>query len=236
MSTLLLVRHGQASFGTGDYDRLSALGKEQSERLGAYWAARALRIHGLYCGPQMRHRETLEPVLHHAEGAGLAWPQAVILPGLAEFHWDAIMAAAMRGGSQNTLAPLATAYKEAATERDRYRAFQALFEAATQCWVREELEDVPETWAVFEARVLAALDQMRRDAPRSATIAAFTSGGPIAVAVKHALGLSPQKALELVWTLRNGAITEFLFTPRRYSLSVFNAIPHLDEPRLWTYR
>jgi broad specificity phosphatase PhoE len=236
MSTLLLIRHGQASFGTGDYDRLSAVGKEQSECLGAYWAARGLRFDALYCGPQVRHRETMEPVLIHAAGAGLAWPEPIILPGLAEFHWDAIMATALRAGSPPVLSVLAAAYRQATTEKERYRAFQALFEAATLCWVRGDLHDLPETWASFEARVLAAIDHICATAPRSARIAAFTSGGPIAVAVKRALGLSPQKALELVWTLRNGAINEFLFTPERYSLSVFNAIPHLDEPRLWTYR
>ena len=33
VSTLYLIRHGQASFGTAHYDRLSALGREQVTHL-----------------------------------------------------------------------------------------------------------------------------------------------------------------------------------------------------------
>ncbi|MFM7789128.1 MAG: hypothetical protein ACKO90_13600, partial [Microcystis panniformis] len=36
MSSVHLVRHGQASFGADDYDRLSELGWRQSSRRGLY--------------------------------------------------------------------------------------------------------------------------------------------------------------------------------------------------------
>ena len=39
MGQLLLVRHGQASFGADDYDVLSPTGWEQGRRLGAHLAA-----------------------------------------------------------------------------------------------------------------------------------------------------------------------------------------------------
>ena len=44
MSTLYLVRHGQASFGTDNYDRLSAIGEEQARELGRYFVASGERI------------------------------------------------------------------------------------------------------------------------------------------------------------------------------------------------
>ena len=48
MSVIYLIRHGQASFGTDNYDQLSALGREQSAILGSYFAARTnLRPEGL---------------------------------------------------------------------------------------------------------------------------------------------------------------------------------------------
>ena len=40
MGVLLLVRHGQASFGTADYDVLSETGWEQGRLLGAGCATR----------------------------------------------------------------------------------------------------------------------------------------------------------------------------------------------------
>ena len=43
MSVLYLVRHGQASFGTDDYDRLSDLGKAQSRTTGRFLASQGDR-------------------------------------------------------------------------------------------------------------------------------------------------------------------------------------------------
>ncbi len=42
VSRILLVRHGQASWGADDYDQLSPLGDEQSRVLGAALAARGI--------------------------------------------------------------------------------------------------------------------------------------------------------------------------------------------------
>ena len=46
----------------------------------------------------------------------------------------------------------------------------------------------------------------------------------------------PGLTLELAWMVRNAAWSEFVFSGDRFTLSTFNAFPHLDEPRLLTYR
>ena len=58
MAQLLLVRHGQASFGASDYDKLSDLGVEQSRALGQFWARCDLPIDNMIAGSMRRHRET----------------------------------------------------------------------------------------------------------------------------------------------------------------------------------
>ena len=50
MSVIYLIRHGQASFGTDNYDQLSAVGREQSAILGSYFAALGEPIHRIYTG------------------------------------------------------------------------------------------------------------------------------------------------------------------------------------------
>ena len=60
MSLLLLVRHGQASWGAHDYDRLSSVGTQQSRVLGAALAARGVRPDLVLRGSMTRHRETAE--------------------------------------------------------------------------------------------------------------------------------------------------------------------------------
>ena len=58
MSEFYIVRHGQASFGADNYDKLSPLGHQQSDWLGEYFAARNLEFSQLWLGEMVRHKET----------------------------------------------------------------------------------------------------------------------------------------------------------------------------------
>jgi len=58
MPIVLLVRHGQASFGADDYDRLSDRGREQAEATGRWLAARGLRRPVAVHGTLRRQRDT----------------------------------------------------------------------------------------------------------------------------------------------------------------------------------
>ena len=55
-----------------------------------------------------------------------------------------------------------------------------------------------------------------------------SSGGPISTAIGHILGTVPEKTIELNMQIRNSAVTEFLFTPKRHLLLTFNSLAHLD--------
>ena len=69
MSTLHLVRHGQASFGADDYDRLSDLGWHQSRRLGEYWRGKGQQFDRVIVGTLRRQNETWQGI---AEGLGIS--------------------------------------------------------------------------------------------------------------------------------------------------------------------
>jgi hypothetical protein len=56
------------------------------------------------------------------------------------------------------------------------------------------------------------------------------------VTLQRALRLSTESTLQAAWMARNGSIHEFLFSGERFTLSSFNASPHLDDPSLLTYR
>ena len=60
MASVYVVRHGQASFGTDNYDRLSELGCRQAEVLGHYFDSRGLRFDAVYTGNLERQRKTAE--------------------------------------------------------------------------------------------------------------------------------------------------------------------------------
>ena len=63
MALLFLVRHGQASFGTAHYDRLSDLGRQQSRWLGEYFAERGLRFKRVVAGTLQRQQDTASEIL-----------------------------------------------------------------------------------------------------------------------------------------------------------------------------
>lgn len=44
------MRHGQAAFGTDDYDRLTEIGYTQARLLGGFFAVRQVRCDAIYTG------------------------------------------------------------------------------------------------------------------------------------------------------------------------------------------
>jgi broad specificity phosphatase PhoE len=63
----------------------------------------------------------------------------------------------------------------------------------------------------------------------SGDVLVVSSGGPIATAVALTLGASPEAFIELNMRIRNTALTELHYTPKRHSLHTFNTLPHLDS-------
>jgi broad specificity phosphatase PhoE len=76
--------------------------------------------------------------------------------------------------------------------------------------------------------ITSALDHVRQS--HSGNVVVFSSGGPISTAVGHVLGTAAQTTIELNLRMRNSAITELAFTPKRHMLVSFNHLPHLDRP------
>jgi hypothetical protein len=64
----------------------------------------------------------------------------------------------------------------------------------------------------------------------------FTSAGTIGAAMRQALHLSAEDTLQVTWMSRNASFTEFLASGERFTLSAFNAHPHLNGDGLLTYR
>jgi broad specificity phosphatase PhoE len=79
----------------------------------------------------------------------------------------------------------------------------------------------------FVTGVTSALDHVRAQ-HSGANVLLVSSGGPISTAVAHVLSASPAAMIELNMRLRNSAITEFAFTPKRHMLMTYNTLPHLD--------
>jgi len=239
MSRVLLVRHGQASFLAADYDKLSSTGELQARALGAYWAARGQIFDRAHTGPRSRQRTTAAIVARAYADAGVAFPEVVVMPEFDEYQAEdvvkqclAALVAADRGAAR-----LYEAFQAATEPAEQHRTFQKVLEVLMERWVSGEMPAPGvESWAEFCERVNRGITRFLGGSARGERSVIFSSGGPIAVAAQRALHLTHQDALRLSWMSRNCSYSEFLASGDRFSLSTFNAFPHLDDLLLLTYR
>lgn len=236
MSRLVLVRHAQASFGSADYDRLSPMGEEQARRLGAHWASQHMVFDQVYVGPRRRHRGTAELVGVGMVQGGLPWPDAVALPELDEYAGLEVFRASGPQFAKTDVNPATLAaglpYPPAGSSAELLKRFQEIMGR----WVRGELR-VPgvETWQEFRGRARRGLEKILAGGARGRHIAVFTSTGPVAAALDLAFDLNDERMLETSWQLRNTAVSEFVFSAPRFSLRMFNALPHLTAAEWITH-
>jgi len=211
MGTLYLVRHGQASFASDDYDRLSELGARQCERLGEWFREKGVRFEGVITGTLRRHTQSFE-ALARGQRSELA---ALAMPGLNEYDAETIVRAVHP-----------EPVPKPQTQEDVRQHFRLLRDGLL-AWMegRTQPERMP-SYQQFRAGVVAALDHVRTR--HDGDVLIVSSGGPISIAVAHVLGAPSSAVVELNLRMRNSALTEFAFTPKRHSLITFNTLPHLE--------
>lgn len=213
MGTLYLVRHGQASFGAADYDQLSELGARQCHALGRYFAERGLQFEAALRGTLRRHEQSLAAL---AEGHG-GVPEATAWPGLNEYDSDAIVRAVHPGPIGKPDTP------------EAYRHHFRLLRDGLTAWMAGSTQPVGmPSYAGWVAGIVAALDHVRTH--HEGNVLMVSSGGPISAAVGQVLATPSDTVIELNLRMRNSAVTEFAFTPKRHMLVTYNHLPHLDHP------
>jgi broad specificity phosphatase PhoE len=221
MGLLLLVRHGQASFGADDYDVLSETGIAQSRRLGEVLATQGFEPSVVLHGNMRRQRDTAGAM---AAAAGWAVPLET------DGRWDEF-------GHLGVIA----AYSELPAELDR-RSFQHVFELATARWASADHdEEYDETYTAFLERVDAGLREVAQLCESGSSALVVTSGGAIAAvcAMLVAVGEEPRR-LSPLWqrfnaVLVNSSVTRVLVGSSGPRLLSFNEHSHLEREHL-TYR
>lgn len=222
MGQLLLVRHGQASWGSDDYDVLSETGWEQSRLLGKALAARGI-VPGLsITGGMRRHGET---------ATGCLAEMGDVIMTTADPGWDEFDHVSML----SKLRPPFEGREPTKTE------FQEWFEAATDRWTGGQYDgEYTESFTAFTGRVDEALERLA-DLVGSGTALVFTSGGPIAWAAASLLTDDRDSASRLWRKLNpvcvNSGVTRLVTGSRGITLVTFNGHAHLDGvPGALSYR
>jgi len=216
VGVLLLLRHGQGSMGTADYDRLSELGCEQARLAGARLARAGLSSNQVWCGALARQQETARLVL-----AELGRPPGDLRTDVRLDEYDP-------AGVLGTSDPFATA----TTAKSR-RAVQEALDEALSRWIQGGT-GYPEPHRDFTARVQAAVATL---AARPGTTLAVTSAGVIAVACAQLTGLPAERWPALARVTVNASITKLITGSTGTNLLTFNDHAHLEGDRsLISYR
>jgi broad specificity phosphatase PhoE len=226
MSTIYMVRHGQASFGKGNYDKLSERGLLQSRILAEYFKKLDIRFDLIFTGTLTRQIETAREVVALYEDIGLPLPDVKQLEEFNEFDYKGVF---------TTMIPIISeedpSFKND-VERvfDDKRSFQRVFERVIMKWVSgsPEIEGFV-SWEEFVSRVNKGIDEIMKSHGRGKQIGIFTSGGAIAVAVRKAINLPDEDTIRIAGQIVNSSVSRFKCTHDRITLSTFNEYSHLEN-------
>lgn len=214
MPAIYLLRHGQASFGTDDYDVLSDLGRRQAAVAGAALARRGLRQPVVVSGGLRRQRDTAAIA---AEALGVA-PSGVD-DRFDEFDAHAAVDAHLGGAG--------------ATDGMSSIEFQRHLDVVMATW----MDTGDQRWRTFTDDAMSALAELAETLPPGSDAVVATSAGVTAVIAGRLLGADSAGVIAMNRVSVNASITTVVAGSRGLSLVSFNDHAHvLDDRSLLTNR
>lgn len=204
MGAIHLIRHGQASWGSDDYDQLSEPGTAQGAALGAAWRAGGFRPDSSVAGSMKRHHQTVTAATG-ALGAG-TWT--------TDARWNEYDHLALTG------------HADASSRPADPREFQSQLDSALREWVVGERQG-DEPFAAFRGRVLGGLADAADAATDGRRVAVFTSGGPIALVASHLLCGDSSLFIQLNRVIVNASVTTVIVGRGGSRLLTFNEHAHI---------
>ncbi|MCA0900535.1 histidine phosphatase family protein [Microbulbifer agarilyticus] len=196
MAEIILIRHGQASFGADNYDRLSALGRQQSILLGQHLKDYGQRFDRLICGTMVRHAETADGILQ-----GLGQPVPIESTALLnEYRF------------QSLLSQLKAQYPTRWVDTgDARRDYYQNIKLALTYWMQGAIQtDGKDSWRSFRQRVREGFSFASGPGARRTLL--VSSGGPIAVILASVLGLDDKRLRNLTLQVKNTSASRLLYS------------------------
>ena len=222
MASIFLIRHGQASFGTDNYDRLSELGCRQAEVLGRYLVDHDIHFDAIYSGELQRQRKTAQIANSAADHA-------------REHIVDARFNEIDNEGQLEVITPVLLERQPELQEFvDRAfgssKDYQKLLEQVFNYWVAlgDEGPNGLQSWAEFSAGTRSALAELMTSHGSGKNVGIFTSGGTIATIVAQVLGLDGGATYQFYEPMINCSVTRLLYNKNKVSLSYYNDHSFLD--------
>lgn len=207
MGQVILIRHGQANrAGTTEeeYDRLSDLGAEQSRLLGDALRAQGIKPDRMLRGSLRRHVATADNI----GDLGVAIEED---PRLNEMDYLTLGRALEDDHGVPQPGP---------------ENFIEHFVQVMHAWKDAQIHG-QESFDSFETRVAGVLKDAQK---QGQTVVCVTSGGVIAMMIRHLLRLDIPAMARVATPIWNTSVHRIDVAPHGAMLSAFNQMPHLELP------
>ncbi len=211
MATIYLVRHGQASAGTDNYDRLSERGRHQAKLLGESWLRRGFAPAAAFAGSLERQQDTASIAL---KNANLDLPVSTIIE-LNEY--DHTIVDGLFGNGLASDMPENFQFSD-------YQGIMGRWHDASE----DQLKGY-EAWQEFETRGWEAIKKALSGLDSEASAVFFTSGGIVATVLSQCLQLDFEKTLDVIWHIYNGSVTTIKLDQQRVAVLDYNTRSHLER-------
>jgi broad specificity phosphatase PhoE len=202
MSKITLVRHGQASFGSDNYDLLSDIGRLQAQKVGEYFHRCATHFDLILHGGMSRQTDTAKII---AKVMGHSAP-LVQHSGADEFDSENLIKSYLP-----KLAERSTEYREMIHGDNHWfksnSNFKRVFSELISLWQRDQ-DCQFESWWSFKKRVKTFLKQITDDGHANRRVMIATSGGLISVAFMSLMKLPDEQFTEINLSINNASLTE----------------------------
>lgn len=224
MKTILLARHGQASFGSENYDNLSELGIQQAQLLGDYFKKHNKTIDQIFTGTLVRQQDTARHFLSRfaTQAQDITNSEKMALqtiPQFDEFNHRQVLLKSTEFASLDELKA------SIANEANPHKRLAEMFKLAMLRWhsadfVNDETGEYDESWMKFANRCHQGLEQVIEQTQDGQTSLVFTSGGVIASIVSTLLKLPAddirsQTAFAINRQLVNSGVTTIMVTEQQ---------------------
>lgn len=232
MTTIYLVRHGQASFGAESYDKLSTKGEQQATLIGQFFKKILKEQPYVVAGSMQRHQQTAQLALAEC------FPNTIIH---TESVWNEFNHQQVFTQYEPRFNDLDFLKQETSKEKSPRAYLAKIFDGAINRWTGGEHDhDYEETWPNFKHRIeIEALQQLCEELansnPRYAVV--FTSGGVISVITGQLLQLNVNRTFALNWAITNTSLITLRLVgdqPQLLSLNEHHFIKE-NHPELLTW-
>ena len=235
MSKIYLIRHGQASFLSDDYDNLSKKGMVQSEALGDYFLNNQIHFDKIYIGNLKRHQQTFEGFSKPFVAKGHAFTNPLYLKELNEHQaLEAFSSAYEDFISKNESAQnlFHSIDKDPNLKKRNLTLIFGLFFKEFVSGIYPKNGSSIQPWSEFREQTKKGISTILNNTNKGETIGVFTSGGTKSSIIGDCLGLEEEKISELNLAIRNTSFSQLHFSKNQLKTFSINEISHLTKEQI----